>query len=209
MWHEVSFVGESSRDLCAHAIDLWPLTINKWHSNRVWMALDPWPNAGSGTSSHPDWHVQSVHRAPLLNSNGSIRLGTSKNSVWPAPRHLSWYFDIFVILVSLSKHLPLISILDSSSKWDWEWLLVHLLEWLHLVALEDCCVCGFLVTLGGCRHLDGLKQWWKSDICWWLFVAVTLGFKELNQVSHMCAQEVHTYVRMKKYQKQCYYITYT
>jgi hypothetical protein len=26
----------------------------------------------------------------------------------------------------------------------------------------------------------------------------------------MCAQEVHTYVRMKKkYQKQCYYITYT
>jgi hypothetical protein len=33
---------------------------------------------------------------------------------------------------------------------------------------------------------------------------VTPGFKELNQVSHMCAQEVHTYVRMKKYQKQCY-----
>jgi hypothetical protein len=28
---------------------------------------------------------------------------------------------------------------------------------------------------------------------------VTSGFKELNQVSHMCAQEVHTYVRMKKY----------
>jgi hypothetical protein len=25
----------------------------------------------------------------------------------------------------------------------------------------------------------------------------------------MCAQEVHTYVRMKKYQKQCYYIRYT
>jgi hypothetical protein len=33
--------------------------------------------------------------------------------------------------------------------------------------------------------------------------------KEQNQTNHMCAQEVHTYVRMKKYQKQCYYITYT
>jgi ribonuclease HI len=33
--------------------------------------------------------------------------------------------------------------------------------------------------------------------------------KEQNQANHICAQEVHTYVRMKKYQKQCYYITYT
>jgi hypothetical protein len=33
--------------------------------------------------------------------------------------------------------------------------------------------------------------------------------KEQNQANHMCAQEVHTYGRMRKYQKQCYYITYT
>jgi hypothetical protein len=33
--------------------------------------------------------------------------------------------------------------------------------------------------------------------------------KEQNQANHMCAQEVHTYARMKKNQKQCYYITYT
>jgi hypothetical protein len=33
---------------------------------------------------------------------------------------------------------------------------------------------------------------------------VTPGFKELNQISHMCVQEVHTYVKIKKYQKQCY-----
>jgi hypothetical protein len=33
--------------------------------------------------------------------------------------------------------------------------------------------------------------------------------KEQNQANHMCAQEVHTYARMKKYHKQCYYITYT
>jgi hypothetical protein len=37
----------------------------------------------------------------------------------------------------------------------------------------------------------------------------TQFFKEQNQANHMCAQEVHTYVRIKKYQKQCYYITYT
>jgi hypothetical protein len=35
-------------------------------------------------------------------------------------------------------------------------------------------------------------------------ISVTSGFKELNQASHMCAQKVHTYVRIKKYQKQCY-----
>jgi hypothetical protein len=32
--------------------------------------------------------------------------------------------------------------------------------------------------------------------------------KEQNRANHMCAQEVHTYARMKKYQKKCYYITY-
>jgi hypothetical protein len=43
-----------------------------------------------------------------------------------------------------------------------------------------------------------------SSAPWETLEFVTPGFKELNQVSHMCAQEVHTYVRMKKYQKQCY-----
>jgi hypothetical protein len=28
--------------------------------------------------------------------------------------------------------------------------------------------------------------------------------KEQNQANHMCAQEVHTYVRMKKYQNNVY-----
>jgi hypothetical protein len=35
---------------------------------------------------------------------------------------------------------------------------VHLLMKLHLVALCDRLSCGFLVTLGGCHHLDGLEQ---------------------------------------------------
>jgi hypothetical protein len=80
------------------------------------MALDPRSDAGSGMSGHLDRRVRSVRRAPLLDSNNSIRLGTSINSVWPAPRLLSWHFNILDILVSLSKHLSLISILDSSSK---------------------------------------------------------------------------------------------
>jgi hypothetical protein len=42
-----------------------------------------------------------------------------------------------------------------------------------------------------------------------IFMCHTWFSKEQNQANHMCAQEVHTYVRMKKYQKQCYYITYT
>jgi hypothetical protein len=28
-----------------------------------------------------------------------------------------------------------------------------------------------LVTLGSCRHLDGLEQRWRSDTCWWFFMA--------------------------------------
>jgi hypothetical protein len=34
---------------------------------------------------------------------------------------------------------------------------VHLLEWLHLVALEDRCGCRFLVSLGGFRYLDDVE----------------------------------------------------
>ena len=46
-----------------------------------------------------------------------------------------------------------------------------LLEWLHLVALGDRCGCGFLVSLGGCCHLDGLEQRRSFGTYWWLFVA--------------------------------------
>jgi hypothetical protein len=39
---------------------------------------------------------------------------------------------------------------------------VYMLLWFIFVALGDCCNCGFLITLGDCRHLDG---WWIVD--WW------------------------------------------
>jgi hypothetical protein len=118
------------------------------------------------STSESDRHAGS----PILCLTTLFHLGAI-NSGWPALGSLSWHFDILDILVSLSKHFPLISILDSSSLWDWEWFLVHLLEWLHLMVLGDRCGCGVLVTLGGCRHLDGLKQRWRSGTCWWLFVS--------------------------------------
>jgi hypothetical protein len=58
--------------------------------------------------------VRPVRRAPSLDPNGSIHLRGSINSVWVAWGSLSWYFDISDILVRLSKHLSLISIIDSS-----------------------------------------------------------------------------------------------
>jgi hypothetical protein len=100
-----------------------------------------------------------------------VMRGNTEGVTWLAPSYLSWHFDILDILVSLSKHLPLIFTIDSSSKWDWEWFQVHLFEWLHLVALGDSCGCGVLVTLGGCCHLDGLEQRRSISTCWWLFVA--------------------------------------
>jgi hypothetical protein len=51
-----------------------------------------------------------------------------------------------------------------------EWFQVYFLEWLHLVTLGDRCGYGFLVTLDGGRHLDGLEQRWRSETSWWLFV---------------------------------------
>jgi hypothetical protein len=50
----------------------------------------------------------------------------------------------------------------------------------------------------------GMHQLKKVDM-----LCHTWFSNEQNQANHICAQEVHTYIRMKKYQKQCYYITYT
>jgi hypothetical protein len=73
-------------------------------------------DASSGVFGHPDYRVWSVRREPLRDPDGSFVCGGSINRVWPVPSHLSWHFDILDILVSLSKHLSLIFILDSSSK---------------------------------------------------------------------------------------------
>jgi hypothetical protein len=134
------------------------------------------PDAGGRASGHPDRRVRSPHAEPNPRANSSICLRGSINRSWPASSYLSWTFDILDILVSWANSLPLISL-----AWLWiqskiEWFQVYLLEWLHLVAYEDCCRCGFLVTLGGSCHLDGLEQWWRSNTCWWLFVA---GFGDL------------------------------
>jgi hypothetical protein len=48
---------------------------------------------------------------------------------------------------------------------------VHLLVSLYLVALEDRLSCGILVTLGDCRHLDGLEQ----QMSLWQKLVIVLG----------------------------------
>ena len=53
---------------------------------------------------------------------------------------------------------------------------MHLLKWLHLLAVGDRLSYGFLVTLGGCHHLDGLKQQRSIGMCWWLLVAISWWF---------------------------------
>jgi hypothetical protein len=79
------------------------------------------------------------------------------NRWWSALGRLSWHFNELYTLVSLSKHLPLISFLISSSKVRLGVILVH----LHLVeassGTSDRLSCGILVTLGRCHHLDDLE----------------------------------------------------
>jgi hypothetical protein len=148
----------------------WPLWssnigLNRWHVAQIWG-----PNAGGLRPVTPHLHVRSTRRDPNQRANDSILLGAYKY-ILASPRLTLLALWHIWHPCGPKKHLPLISILDSSSKWNWEWFLVHLLEWLHLVALEDRCGCGVLVTLGGCHHLDGLEQRWRSGTCWWLFVA--------------------------------------
>ena len=47
---------------------------------------------------------------------------------------------------------------------------MHLLEWLHLVALGDRCGCGV------CRHLDDLEQRRSIGMSWWLFMSISRWF---------------------------------
>ena len=42
------------------------------------------------------------------------------------------------------------------------------------MALGDRSCYGFLVTLGGCRHLDGLEQRRSVGMRWRLFVAIPI-----------------------------------
>jgi hypothetical protein len=72
---------------------------------------------------------------------------------------------------TMSSHLsPLISLhLIAIFEWDW----VIQVHWSLLCIqrhLRDCFAAEFLVTLGGCRHLDDLEQRWRSGTCWWLSV---------------------------------------
>jgi hypothetical protein len=108
--------------------------------------------------------------------NGSIRRGTSINRCWPALWRYSWLVDHSSTPLSWAHPLPLISLACLPNQSEIEWSQVHLLMSLHLVGTLVFICCGILISLGGCRHLNGLEQRWRFGTCWWLFVA---GFGEL------------------------------
>jgi hypothetical protein len=86
----------------------------------------------------------------------------------------SWHYDILVSILSWANALTLL--LTHLLAFDCDsWVRLSdssaLIIALHLEALEGLFAMGFLVTLGFCRQLDGLEQWWRFGMCWWLFVA--------------------------------------
>jgi hypothetical protein len=73
----------------------------------------------------------------------------------------------FLSWVNLSHSSPCLNV---HQKWDW--VISSVFAWvITLVALGDHCCCNFLVTLGDCRHLDGLEQPRSVGMSWWLFAA--------------------------------------
>jgi hypothetical protein len=149
---------------------------------RIW-TMDTWrPSGWSDTGDRTLGWVRSVCPVSPWAEKLLYFIGSSINRWRSAPRHFSWTFDILDILVSWAYSLPLISLAWLRIQSEIEWFQVYLLEWLHLVALGDCYGCGFLVTLGGCCHLDGLEQRWRSGTCWWLFVTV---YNDLMRVLHL------------------------
>jgi hypothetical protein len=140
-----------------HSLIDWLTDINRWNLTNAVEWRDTQQALGDRT--HPtgrkavsDRSVRSAQELPMAmfvlgSINRKVPAWSSLLALWH-----TWH------PCEPKQHLPLIFLLDSSSMWDWEWFLVHLLEWLHLIALRDRCDYGFLITLGDCRHLDGLEQ---------------------------------------------------
>jgi hypothetical protein len=131
---------------------------------RIW-TLDTWgPSRWSDAGDRALGWVRSVCPVSPWAEQRLYFIESSINRWWSAPRHFSWTFDILDILVSWAYSLPLISLIWLRIQSEIEWFQVHLLKWLYLVALGDRYGCGFLVTLGGCCHLDGLEQRWRFGV---------------------------------------------
>jgi len=108
----------------------------------------------------------------LLNGcNGWMAPFGAINRWWSALGRLSWLPNILktLWLVSIRFRLPLISFKIASSKVRLGVILVHL-HWVEASSgTRDHVGCGILVTLGGCRNLDGLEA--AEDRCVALIVA--------------------------------------
>jgi hypothetical protein len=112
---------------------------------------------GHGVCRWCNRRVCRPHRVP----NGSFQRDTSINTWWPALGSYSWTFDILVSTLSWAKAFPLIPTHLLAFDCD---LWVRLSDSsasiidLHLEALGDWFPAVFLVTLGGCHHLDSLEK---------------------------------------------------
>jgi hypothetical protein len=95
---------------------------------------------------------------PLKGVTASEPLGLYKWNLASSSTH-SWTFWSLIYPCELSQTSPTHSLAWLCIQVSCEWSKVHLLEWLYLVSLGALFCCGFLITLGGCRHLDGLEQW--------------------------------------------------
>jgi hypothetical protein len=101
-------------------------------------------------------------------ANGYLSLGGSTKTCWPALAYsfsslTCWYTSWAYSHASHSSSSWLVH-----RKWDWEWSKCIYIEFEHLVALVIVLVAWLLVNLGGCCHLDGLKQqdhWAEGGDC--------------------------------------------
>jgi hypothetical protein len=88
----------------------------------------------------------------------------------------SWIFWHPNILLSWAYSLSLISLTWLTNQREIEWSQMYLPVSLHLVSTWVSIGCGILVSLGGCRHLDGLEaaeELWQE---WCLFLVTSRWF---------------------------------
>jgi hypothetical protein len=150
---------------------VWPLGSRSWCWIAGHVATDVRPNIGGHVFGRLDLRVRSPWVSVQWGGNGSISFDPYINVI-ASHDSLSWSF-----LLRIHPSEP-----SHSSPTHLAWLIhhlvrlesiqVHCFEWLHLKALGDCVLLrDSLVTLGGCRHLDGLVQRGSSSGGWCLSLA--------------------------------------
>jgi hypothetical protein len=138
--------------------------MSKWHVSAI-RASDLCMLVWWGSSTNLMPPISAQWGASTASLQGFINMCCS------ALGRLSWNFNWSNTLERMCKHLPLISLPSASSKLRMGVILVHLHWVLASSGTSDRLSYGFLVTLGGCGHLDGLEKLGVIEEDWWLFFA--------------------------------------